>query len=90
MTKTDLVEAVAAQTGLRKLAAHAAIEALLLSIQAALADGQAVSLPGFGSLELADRKERLGVRPGTSEPIIIPAKRVVVFRAAKALKDAVR
>lgn len=46
-------------------------------------------LPGFGKLVLANRKARMGRNPQTGEPIKIPAKRVVKFRIAKALKDAV-
>jgi DNA-binding protein HU-beta len=46
-------------------------------------------LPGFGKLVLANRKARMGRNPQTGEPIKIPAKRVVKFRVAKALKDAV-
>ena len=46
-------------------------------------------VPNFGRLVLANRKARMGRNPQTGEPIKIPAKRVVKFRLAKALKDAV-
>jgi DNA-binding protein HU-beta len=46
-------------------------------------------VPGFGRLVLANRKARMGRNPQTGEPIKIPAKRVVKFRLAKALKDSV-
>ena len=46
-------------------------------------------VPGFGKLVLANRKARMGRNPQTGEPIKIPAKRVVRFRVAKAMKDAV-
>ena len=46
-------------------------------------------LPGFGKLVLANRKARMGRNPQTGEPIKIPAKRVVKFRVAKAMKDSV-
>jgi len=46
-------------------------------------------LPHFGRLVLANRKARMGRNPQTGEPIKIPAKRVVKFRLAKSLKDAV-
>jgi DNA-binding protein HU-beta len=46
-------------------------------------------LPGFGKLVLANRKARMGRNPQTGEPIRIPAKRVLKFRLAKSLKDAV-
>ena len=46
-------------------------------------------LPHFGRLVLANRKARMGRNPQTGEPIKIPAKRVVKFRLAKSIKDAV-
>lgn len=46
-------------------------------------------LPGFGKLVLANRKARMGRNPQTGAPLKIPAKRVVKFRIAKGLKDAV-
>ncbi|PYO57184.1 MAG: DNA-binding protein, partial [Candidatus Rokuibacteriota bacterium] len=46
-------------------------------------------VPNFGRLVLANRKARMGRNPQTGEPIKIPAKRVVKFRLAKSLKDAV-
>jgi DNA-binding protein HU-beta len=46
-------------------------------------------IPGFGKLVLSNRKARMGRNPQTGEPIKIPAKRVVRFRVAKAMKDAI-
>ena len=51
-------------------------------------NGMAV-LPGIGRLVRVDRKARLGRNPATGETIKIPAKKVVKFRVAKAVKDAI-
>jgi DNA-binding protein HU-beta len=47
------------------------------------------TIPGLGKLVLVNRKERMGRNPATGESILIPAKRVLKFRIAKAAKDAV-
>ncbi|WP_337869809.1 HU family DNA-binding protein [Meiothermus sp.] len=90
MRKTDLIGVVAGKTGLSKRSAQAVIDAFVGSVQAALEEGLVVRVNGFGTFEVADRKERLGVRPGTADPIVIPARHVPVFRPARRLKDAVK
>ncbi len=87
MTKSQIVTHLAEKAEIKKKAA-----ALLLEEQAALAAKQAGSgftIPGIGKLVLVNRKARMGRNPQTGEPIKIPAKRVVRFRIAKAMKDAV-
>jgi DNA-binding protein HU-beta len=64
----------------------AALEAVLSVIAEALATGEKVTLVGFGSFEARDRKERQGVNPSTGEKMVIPAARVVGFRAGNELK----
>lgn len=58
-------------------------------ISAALAEGDKVQLVGFGAFEVKKRAERIGRNPKTKESIKIPASQVPVFKAGKALKDAV-
>ena len=88
MTKQDLVSVVA-ESGMTKKEAAAAIDAILDTIKDALADGDKVSLVGFGSFSVKKRKAREGRNPRTGKPLKIPAKTVPVFKAGKALKDAV-
>ena len=88
MTKQDLVTVVA-ESGMTKKEAAAAIDAILDTIKDALADGDKVSLVGFGSFSVKKRKAREGRNPRTGKPLKIPAKTVPVFKAGKALKDAV-
>ena len=89
MNKAELINAVAEQAGLSKKDSEAAINAAIDVITAALADGDKVQLVGFGAFEVKARAERIGRNPKTKESIQIPASKVPVFKAGKALKDAV-
>ena len=89
MTKADLVEAVAAEAGISRVAASASVDALLGVVTQALRDGQEVRLTGFGSFMISERKATKGRNPRTGEGIAIPASRSVRFKPGKTLKDAV-
>ena len=89
MNKAELINAVAASAEVSKKDAEAVITATLDSITAALKEGEKVQLVGFGSFELKPRAARIGRNPKTKEPIEIPASVMPVFKAGKALKDAV-
>ncbi len=89
MNRTELIEHIHAQTGLSKKQAQAALKAALTAIEYALADGKEVQLTGFGTFVTARRAARKGTRPGSGEPIQIPAKTVVRFRPGKYLREAV-
>lgn len=89
MTKMDLIEAVK-ETGLSKKQATAAVEAVLSAIKNTLASGGKVQLVGFGTFSVKTKAARTGRNPKTGEVINIPAKKVPVFKAGKALKDAVQ
>ena len=90
MNKTDLVAAVAAKAELSKKDAEAAVAAVFASITDALADGDKVSLVGFGTFDVKERAARTGLNPRTKEKIEIPASKAPAFKAGKALKDAVK
>ena len=89
MNKAELINAVAEKADLSKKDSEAAINAAIDVIAAALADGDKVQLVGFGAFEVKARAERIGRNPKTKEEITIPASKVPVFKAGKALKDAV-
>ena len=89
MTKTDLIAKVAEQAELSKKDAEKAVTATIDAISAALVDGDKVQLVGFGTFEVRERAERKGRNPRTKEEITIPASKLPVFKAGKALKDAV-
>ncbi|MBP3508529.1 HU family DNA-binding protein [Oscillibacter sp.] len=89
MNKAELINAVAASADCSKKDAEAIITAALDTITAALKEGDKVQLVGFGSFEVKKRAARIGRNPKTKESIEIPASVVPVFKAGKALKDAV-
>lgn len=89
MNKGDLIDAVAAEADLAKSDATDAVNAVFDSIKKALSDGGSVSIAGFGSFVVRDRKARTGRNPKTGEPLHIPASKAAAFKAGKALKDAV-
>ncbi|MDD6620400.1 MAG: HU family DNA-binding protein [Eubacteriales bacterium] len=90
MNKTELAAAVAAKTGLSKKDSEAAVSAVLDSVKDALAEGDKVSLIGFGTFSVKVRAARTGLNPRTKETIEIPAAKVPAFKAGAALKDAVK
>ena len=89
MNKTELINAVAEKAVLSKKDSEAAVTAALDVISAALAEGDEVRLVGFGTFEVKERAEREGINPRTKEKIMIPASKLPVFKAGKALKEAV-
>ena len=90
MNKTELIAAVAEKAELSKKDAEAAITAMVDAITEALSQEEKVQLVGFGSFEVKSRAERIGRNPKTKEEIHIPASKTPVFKAGKALKDAVK
>ena len=89
MNKAELINAIAASTELTKKDAEKALSATLEAITNALAQGDKVQIVGFGSFEVKQRAAHTGRNPRTKEPIEIPASAMPVFKAGKALKDAV-
>ena len=90
MNKTQLIEVVAKNTGLKKKDAEAAVAATIAAIEDALAAGEKVQLIGFGTFEVRSRKARTGRNPRKpGEVIKIKASKAPVFKAGKALKEAV-
>ena len=89
MNKTDLVNTIAAKSGLNKKNSEAALNALISSVEEALAKGEKVVLVGFGTFEVRKRAARKGRNPQTKKEITIPASNAPVFKAGKGLKDIV-
>jgi DNA-binding protein HU-beta len=89
MNKADLVNVVSERTGLTKKDAEKAINSVFDAISEALVADDKVQLVGFGAFEVKSRAPRMGRNPKTKESIQIPASKSPVFKAGKALKDAV-
>jgi len=90
MNKAELVEEVAGKAGLTKKEAGDVVDAITSAITDTLAMNERVTLVGFGTFQVRERKARKGVNPRTREAINIPAKKVPKFTAGKALRGAVR
>jgi len=89
MNKSELIDAVSGQSGLAKAEAARAVDAVIDAVSAALKSGDSVALVGFGTFTVKARAARTGLNPRTREPLQIPASKMPVFKAGKALKDAV-
>ncbi len=89
MNKAELVNAIAAEAGLSKVDAKKALDATVKAITDALAEGDKVSLIGFGTFSVSERSARQGINPKTKQPIKIAAKKVAKFKAGAELAAAV-
>lgn len=89
MNKSELVDAVAEATDLSRAAAGRVVEAMLSAIERSLKNGNPVSIAGFGVFSIRDRAARTARNPRTGETVAVLASRLPVFKAGKALKDAV-
>ena len=90
MNKAELVEEVASETGLTRKTSREAVDAIISAMTDSLAGGERVTLVGFGTFQVMERKARKGVNPQTRQAITIPAKKVPKFVAGKGLRKAVR
>ena len=90
MNKADLASEIAKKTKLSKAKAWETLNAAIDSIKASLKKGQKVSLVGFGSFSVKNRKARLGRNPKTGEAIQIKARKVPAFSAGAELKQSLK
>lgn len=90
MNKTELINAVAENTGLSKKDASAAVVAVFDEITKAMSKGEKVQILGFGNFEVRERSARQGRNPQTGEVVEIAATKAPAFKAGKALKEAVK
>lgn len=90
MNKTELVNAIAEKAQLTKVQAKAALEASMEAIAEELAKGEKVALIGFGTYSVVEKGERTGINPATKAKIVIPAKKVIKFKAGAELAEKVK
>ncbi len=90
MNKAGLVEQVSYQTGLTKKTSREAIDAITSVITDTLARGEKVTLVGFGTFQIMERKARIGRNPQTGETIQIRARKVPRFKPGKNLRKKVK
>lgn len=87
MNKTELVRVVAEKADLTQAVAADAVNATIDAIVEALAEGEEVSLLGFGTFKVAERAARTARNPQTGETVEVAASKAVGFKVSKALKD---
>ena len=89
MSKQDFISKIAEQEGIEKKQAAAYTDAVIKALTDVLVAGEKVQFVGFGSFEVRQRAEKKVRNPQTGEELVAPATQVPVFKAGKALKDAV-
>ena len=89
MNKSQLVEAVASDSGLSKADSSRAIESVLATVTKTLKKGEEVGITGFGKFSVAKRAARQGVNPRTGERVKIKASKAPKFSAGASLKQAI-
>ena len=90
MNKAELVEEVAGKVGLTKKVSRKAVNAVISAITDSLSREERVTLVGFGTFQVRERKTRKGVNPQTRKPIQIPAKKVPKFVPGKGLREKIK
>lgn len=86
MIKLDIINRLAEQTGIPKLKAEQAVDALFHSMKAALARGDRIELRGFGVFVVKPRKRGIGRNPRTGEEVTIPSGKTIRFKPGKELQ----
>ena len=89
MNKSELIDAIAAQSGLSKADSDRALAAFTATVTKSLKKGNPVALVGFGTFKVTKRAARTGRNPQTGATLKIAARKVPRFTAGKSLKDAV-
>lgn len=89
MNKKDLISKISNLSGLTLKVSEQALNAFIDAVTDALANGNKITISGFGVFDVTERAERQGRNPATGETITIAASKSPKFKAAKALKDAV-
>jgi len=88
--KPELVDQIAADSGLTKAMSAKALDAMVSAITGTLASGESVTLSGFGTFKVSATKERMGRNPATKAPMMIPASKRIGFSAGSKLSAAVK
>ncbi len=88
MNKTQLIDKIAEKSGLTKADSKKAVDAFVEAVSDALKDGNdgKVAVLGFGTFSVSERGERKGRNPQTKQEIVIPAKKVIKFKAGSELE----
>ena len=89
MTKADIVDRVAAGTGLTKLETEAIIEGFFKTVIESLKDGKGIEIRGFGSYRVKKKNSRQARNPKTGQQVFVPEHYVPTFKVSKEFKEMV-
>ncbi len=89
MTKADIVDNIAAATGLTKVETEAVVDGFLATVSQALKDGRNIEIRGFGSFKVKKRKPRVARNPRTGEEVFVQEHYVPIFKVSKELRSGV-
>lgn len=89
MTKSELIEAIAARGELTKARAEMVVNCVFDAMTEALQQGDGIEIRGFGSFTVRPYKPYDGRNPRTGNPVPVPAKRLPFFKVGKELKELV-
>ncbi len=81
MNKTEFIAAVAEKAGMTKVDAKSAVDAVVSVVAEQMKKGEKIAILGFGTFSVSERAKREGVNPRTKSKIVIPARKVVKFKA---------
>lgn len=87
MTKGDIIDILAEGTGLTKVETAAVVDGMIATMSYALKKGETIDMRGFGRFKIVQRKQRRGRNPKTGEELIIPSRKMPVFRCSKDLRN---
>lgn len=90
MNKTELIAVVAEKAGLSKMDTKKTVDAFVEVVSSELKKGGKISLLGFGTFSVSEKAARNGVNPKTKEPISIPPRKAVKFKAGSELSEQIR
>ena len=90
MTKADIVNEIAEETGVEKQVVQNTVEAFMSEVKGALEQGDNVYLRGFGSFIIKTRAEKTGRNISKNESIIIPAHNIPAFKPSKTFANDVK
>lgn len=89
MTKSELIDAIAARASLTKARAELVVNCVFDAMTDALEEGEGIEIRGFGSFTVRPYRPYSGRNPRTGEPVPVPAKRLPFFKVGKELKQTV-
>jgi integration host factor subunit beta len=89
MTKSELIDAIAARANLTKARAETVVNCVFDTMVMALKAGEGIEIRGFGSFTVRPYKPYAGRNPRTGQPVPVPAKRLPFFKVGKELKELV-